>query len=238
MSAWAKNLLRNQEVLALFQTTGSTRLVADQMGLPLRTVSHILKSNGVNTPREGRRHNPYAACDRNAELVLQMNRECRSLAEMAKAVGTKGSEVKKFLRRHGETREFPKAVTGPRHYAWKGRTTDADGYVLVHVKGHPRQRRHAPYIFEHRLVMEQHLGRPLERREVVHHKDGNKANNQIENLQLFQSNAEHLAFELKSRTPKWSPEGRARIQKARWPQSPTLLEPTHAESKADAPSYT
>ena len=37
---------------------------------------------------------------------------------------------------------------------------------------------------EHRYIMEQYLGRELTRSEVVHHKDGDKANNDIENLEL------------------------------------------------------
>ena len=43
---------------------------------------------------------------------------------------------------------------------------------------------------EHRYVMEQHLGRPLEPNEVVHHKDGDKRNNDIDNLELT-SRSEH-----------------------------------------------
>ena len=43
---------------------------------------------------------------------------------------------------------------------------------------------------EHRYIMEQYLGRKLNRYEVVHHKDGNKRNNDIENLVLM-SLSEH-----------------------------------------------
>lgn len=40
-------------------------------------------------------------------------------------------------------------------------------------------------IDEHRLVMQNHLGRKLRRNEVVHHKDGNKRNNCLSNLEIM-----------------------------------------------------
>jgi hypothetical protein len=48
----------------------------------------------------------------------------------------------------------------------------------------------------HRLVMENHLCRPLEPWEVVHHIDGNPLNNNIENLQVM-SRSEHLVLHLR-----------------------------------------
>jgi hypothetical protein len=109
--------------------------------------------------------------------------------------------------------------TGPRsgegHPDWKGgRTVNKDGYIEVYSPDHPNRRKHTPYVLEHRLVMEEHLGRYLTRDEVVHHRDGNKQNNAIENLELFQTNAEHLRQTLKGQCPKWSGDGRRRIAEA------------------------
>lgn len=69
------------------------------------------------------------------------------------------------------------------------------GYVLVKVyPDHPlfdAMANNMGYIPEHRLVMAEHLGRPLKRTEVVHHKNGVKTDNRLENLELFTSFQEH-----------------------------------------------
>jgi hypothetical protein len=49
---------------------------------------------------------------------------------------------------------------------------------------------------EHRHIMEEHIGRKLKRDEVVHHIDGDKRNNVIENLQLM-SLSEHSSLHLR-----------------------------------------
>ena len=67
-----------------------------------------------------------------------------------------------------------------------------DGYVVVHSPDHPMAAKNGK-LLEHRLVMSEHLGRLLEPGEVVHHKDGNRSNNAIENLELMASNKEHAA---------------------------------------------
>ena len=106
--------------------------------------------------------------------------------------------------------------TGPRsgvgHPEWKGgRNIDKDGYVLIYFPFHPNARK-SRQMLEHRMVMEHHLGRYLNRREVVHHKNGNKQDNRIENLALYSGNGKHLKEELTGKCPNWSEDGAKRIQ--------------------------
>jgi hypothetical protein len=63
---------------------------------------------------------------------------------------------------------------------------DKDGYVLLYMPSHPNCAVSGGYA-EHRLVMEQILGRFLEKNENVHHKNGVRNDNRPENLELWSS---------------------------------------------------
>ncbi|UWG96816.1 HNH endonuclease [Dehalobacter sp. DCM] len=77
-----------------------------------------------------------------------------------------------------------KAHKGKRSMAWKGgRIKDRSGYVLIWKPEHANAKI-GGYIHEHRLVMSEHLGRPLESYEYVHHRNGIKSDNRLENLEL------------------------------------------------------
>lgn len=52
----------------------------------------------------------------------------------------------------------------------------------------------------HRVVMEKHIGRKLEKQEIVHHIDGNRANNNIKNLEIL-TQAEHIKKHFQNRHP-------------------------------------
>jgi len=68
---------------------------------------------------------------------------------------------------------------------WKGgRSVRKDGYVRVNVDG--------KRVLEHRHILEQE-GVDLENK-VVHHKDGNPNNNSLDNLQVFDSQSEHISI--------------------------------------------
>lgn len=73
-----------------------------------------------------------------------------------------------------------------------GATITSYGYRLIYKKTRPFCG-HNGYVYEHRLVMEKHLGRYLTDDEVVHHIDHDKLNNKISNLQLL-SKSEHRAI--------------------------------------------
>lgn len=65
-----------------------------------------------------------------------------------------------------------------------GKARDPRGYILVHFPDHPHAKKHTGHVYEHRLVMEAHLGRYLGSNEMVHHRNGIKDDNRIENLEL------------------------------------------------------
>ena len=64
------------------------------------------------------------------------------------------------------------------------RTISSGGYVLVWQPDHPNADVRG-YVYEHRLVAENTLGRPLSADEQVHHLDGNKQNNSPDNLEVL-----------------------------------------------------
>lgn len=74
---------------------------------------------------------------------------------------------------------------------WKNGRLISRGYTYLKRPNHPSANK-AGYVAEHRIVMEEFLGRYLNENEVVHHKDENRGNNCIENLEVLDTNSEHF----------------------------------------------
>ena len=90
------------------------------------------------------------------------------------------------------------AHKGRRSFAWKGgRIKDGFGYVLIWMPEHPNAKagRGKSYVYEHRLVMSNHLGRPLTKGEFVHHRNGIKDDNRLDNLELMTKKVHRGAVE-------------------------------------------
>lgn len=196
---------QRQQILESYQRTKSTALTADELKLPHRKVSDAIKKAGVPLTMA---HN--GACYHHQAEIEQWAKGGVSLSEIARRVGTKHQLVKKFLVDHGIEYK-PYRQTMENNTFWRGgRMVDEDGYILIKSPDHPHKDRHG-YVREHRLVMEQQLGRYLLPSEVVHHIDNVKSNNAPENLEVFGSNAAHLAETLKGQVPQWSDKGKVRI---------------------------
>jgi len=110
---------------------------------------------------------------------------------------------------------------GADHHLWKGGTIKRrDGYVMQYAPDHPRAMK--GYVAQHRLVVELRLGRRLEPTEHVHHINGIKDDNRIENLVVL-THAEHRAAHAgqkhKTDHAKMSAAGKKGAE-ARWRKKP------------------
>jgi len=88
------------------------------------------------------------------------------------------------------------AQVGEKHWNWNGgKICRGGGYILILKPEHPFCVKDG-YVCEHRLVMEKFLGRYLTKEEIIHHINGIRNDNRIENLRLFKNHKEHREFHL------------------------------------------
>lgn len=93
----------------------------------------------------------------------------------------------------------PPLTKGENHPNWQGgRHKDKQGYVRLTISpDHPLAKMaqsdgKSLRILEHRLVIAEAIARPLTPVEIVHHRNGKKDDNRLENLLLLKDNADHL----------------------------------------------
>ncbi len=136
---------------------------------------------------------PYRLSNKNWAKRKFCSRKCYFASELFKNIGhhfpkggipwNKGltKETSLILRRSG--RKGSKTRMGYASPLRKGkRLMNSNGYILFWQPSHPNA--YNKRVFEHRLVMEKYIGRYLETWELVHHINGIKDDNRLENLKL------------------------------------------------------
>jgi len=93
------------------------------------------------------------------------------------------------------------------HIPWnkgKGGRKKNKGYIVVLTEESQfnSMKDKRGYIPEHRLIMARQLGRALNDDEVVHHVNGDKTDNRIENLQLLENQSKHRSNHRKFKNKK------------------------------------
>lgn len=122
------------------------------------------------------------------EKLLSINEIAKKFDVSAVIIRRRLIEYGIPLRNHKESNKVSNSLH--KNHKWKGgKKINQNGYVMVLKPEHP----HAVgigYVYEHRIVMEEHLGRILKTDEQVHHINEIKTDNRIENLQIL-SPSEH-----------------------------------------------
>ena len=104
-----------------------------------------------------------------------------------------------FKKGHPKPKNAFKWGMREKHPNWIGGRINHAGYILVLNPKHPFCNNNG-YVFEHRLVMEKHIGRHLNPKERIHHINKNKKDNRIKNLALCANESEHQKIYHPSKT--------------------------------------
>jgi hypothetical protein len=165
--------------------------------LPIEKSKCIICGEEHDRPRSKRcikcekRSAQKASDTRNKEKIHERQRIYReNNREYLKEARKRSYDKKKDYYRNKSLEYFIKKKGLPADYKrWKRKAGDGSitnqGYKVISIPGHPNAFDDRGRLGEHTYIMSQHLGRPLHKGETVHHINGDRLDNRLENLELW-----------------------------------------------------
>lgn len=179
------------EIVELYESGESMRQIAAAYGITGQSVRSILERRGVGLRPKGRAQRrvpgrkPLMSEQQDLQFA-ELYAQDIPIPKIAEQLGIARDQGFRAVDRLG----LPKRPVrrGERSASWKGGVISRQGgYVMVRLSDDDplaSMRNSSGYAPEHRVVMARSLGRVLTRSETVHHKNGDKFDNRLENLQL------------------------------------------------------
>lgn len=164
------------EIVKMYESGRTIEEVACRFGVPNRTIHTWLIRVGVPRRSRGVPNGHKFSEERNLKL-RESRKGYRMSEEQKKLISESRSSNYNGLNGYGHTKQLK------------------NGYVLAYCPKHPNAHKDG-YVLLHTVVMEQHLGRYLERNEVAHHINHDRQDNRIENLMLM-NRKEHMSMHAK-----------------------------------------
>lgn len=171
-------------IVEMYLAGVTLRKICAELSVGQHAIRGACRRAGINMRKRGGQ--PKQIGDETIAAILEMTRCGMTQEKIAARFGVHQTKISRIQIKNGlKTRRL-----GDRHGSWKGgKARLGSGYMGILVDASDpflAMANSCGYVPEHRYVMANSLGRVLSRDETVHHINGDKTDNRIENLQLRQ----------------------------------------------------